>query len=119
MAIVPPSIGRAALTHFRVLSRQSELGISLVEARPHTGRTHQIRVHLAAAGHPIVGDMLYGGTAARAMAHRVGISRPALHAREITFNHPVSGDLIRAAAPLPCDLVATGLFDGLADHANE
>ncbi len=78
-----------AITHFRTL-QQLENGV-LVEARPATGRTHQIRVHAAERGFPILGDVLYGGR-----SH----SRVCLHAREISFRHPATGDTVRFEAPV-------------------
>jgi 23S rRNA pseudouridine1911/1915/1917 synthase len=93
--------GRAARTCFRALARAR--GLAWIEATPATGRTHQVRVHLAALGHPVVGDTLYGGgdRAARAAA-RLGLRRPALHAARLAFP-----TLAReASAPLAADLEA-------------
>lgn len=75
--------GREALTYVDTLG--SAQGCSALRCRLHTGRTHQIRVHLASRGHPLVGDRLYGGAAA------FGLERQALHAAELSFAHPVSG----------------------------
>ena len=74
--------------------------ISAVRCRLHTGRTHQIRVHMASRGHPLVGDVLYGG---RPM---LGLARQALHAAELAFDHPDDGQLRAFEAPLPADLAA-------------
>ena len=74
--------------------------ISAVRCRLHTGRTHQIRVHMASRGHPLVGDLLYGG---RPM---LGLTRQALHAAELAFAHPDDGQLRAFEAPLPADLAA-------------
>ena len=82
-------------TLFRVLARGD--GCVLVEAKPVTGRTHQLRVHFASIGHPIVGDTLYGHPDAR-------IGRQALHARTLTFPHPATGERMTLTAPLPDDL---------------
>jgi 23S rRNA pseudouridine1911/1915/1917 synthase len=87
--------GREAVTAYRVVERFS--GASLIEARPKTGRTHQIRVHLAAIGHPIVGDRVYG------RASNI-IERQFLHARQITFAHPQSNETITIDAPLAPEL---------------
>lgn len=88
--------GRDALTFFKVVARLN--GFTYIEAYPKTGRTHQIRVHLAHTGHPIVGDDLYGKKA-RNMAER-----PLLHAYKIEFKHPVKGTLISIEAPVPEDI---------------
>ena len=85
----------AARTEFRVLARSGEC--TLVEAKPITGRTHQLRVHFASLGHPICGDALYGIQNRR-------IARQALHARYLSFPHPVTGDMLSLTAPIPDDL---------------
>jgi 23S rRNA pseudouridine1911/1915/1917 synthase len=82
---------REALTHYRVLFSSSRY--SWLKLFPETGRTHQIRVHLAAAGHPVLGDHLYGD--------RRSFSRLALHAYSLTFQHPLTGHIITSTAPLP------------------
>ena len=92
---------------------------SLVECRLETGRTHQIRVHMQAIGHALVGDPVYGAqaTASQAMVKRadlseaagqtvLGFSRQALHAKEIRFIHPVSGKEMRFEADYPADFAA-------------
>jgi 23S rRNA pseudouridine1911/1915/1917 synthase len=94
--------GRPARTHYRVLARYTDpVEATLVECRLETGRTHQVRVHLAAIGHPVVGDARYGG--ARQTA-RVG--RPFLHASRLAFDHPRTGERCRFESPLPLDLEA-------------
>ncbi len=93
--------GMRAETAFRVLARTK--GYALVEARPRTGRTHQIRVHLAGEGCPIVGDARYGGSAE---AGGLPVLRQMLHARSVSFRHPVSGLEVRVEAPLPADFLA-------------
>ena len=101
--------GRAAVTHYRVLQRfRAHTHISV---RLETGRTHQIRVHLAHIRHPLVGDPVYGrrlaipadATLSLQEALR-GFKRQALHARRLGFAHPVSGELLRWEAPLPDDM---------------
>jgi 23S rRNA pseudouridine1911/1915/1917 synthase len=77
---------------------------TLVEARPQTGRTHQIRVHLASVGHPILGDRSYGGGGED--ARRLGLERPFLHASRLAFDHPVTGRRIEVEEPLPDDLTS-------------
>jgi 23S rRNA pseudouridine1911/1915/1917 synthase len=94
--------GKPARTHYRVLAELTgpadvaELGCTL-----DTGRTHQIRVHLESVGHPLVGDTLYGR--GRPV---LGLTRPFLHAAELTIDHPTSGDRITWTSRLPPDLVA-------------
>ena len=69
--------------------------------RLETGRTHQIRVHLAAIGHPVVGDRVYGRG-----GHELGLTRQFLHAARLAFEHPITGRRIELDSPLPPDLVA-------------
>ncbi|HYM11800.1 MAG TPA: RluA family pseudouridine synthase [Bryobacterales bacterium] len=88
--------GRSALTDFRLLEQWP--GFALLEVRIATGRTHQIRVHLAAIGHPVVGDTLYGAPA------QPSLPRLFLHARQIVFHHPTTGQTVRVEAPLPAAL---------------
>lgn len=92
--------GRPARTRWRVLRRYPEAGVSELEIRPETGRTHQIRVHLAAAGLPLVGDVVYG----RARGREAALGRPALHAEVLSFDHPEDGSRRRFEAELPEDL---------------
>lgn len=96
--------GRAAATAFEVLERFERA--TLLQAAPRTGRTHQIRVHLASTRHPILGDRRYGGGGPDAAA--LGLSRPFLHAWRIGLDHPVTGARIEVEDPLPADL-ATAL----------
>ncbi len=96
--------GRAAATRWRVLRRFPKSGAVKLEIRPETGRTHQIRVHLAAHNLPLLGDETYGQAAGGAFAR--ALSRPALHAALLGFVHPTTGETLRFEAPLPADLVA-------------
>ncbi len=106
------SRGKLAVTRYRVLATSSEPGSpSLVECRLETGRTHQIRVHLAALGHPLLGDATYGSGFA-ASARRLGprarealatLGRQALHAGELGFDHPLTGKPMLFRAKLPLD----------------
>jgi 23S rRNA pseudouridine1911/1915/1917 synthase len=91
---------RPAETRFDVLERFPR--VTLLEATPRTGRTHQIRVHLSSVGHPILGDRRYGGGGQD--AERLGLSRPFLHSHRLAFEHPLSGRRIRTQDPLPEDL---------------
>jgi len=87
--------GKPSETRFRVMKRYQES--ALVEAKPMTGRTHQIRVHAYALGHPLVEDLLYGAR------DRYGIPRPMLHAQSLSFTHPVSNEKVKFSAPHPAD----------------
>jgi 23S rRNA pseudouridine1911/1915/1917 synthase len=85
--------------------------VALLRCRPETGRTHQIRVHLAAVGMPIAGDPLYGDGAPPALSprlasHVAALGRQALHAAALSFLHPASGERMRLEAPLPRELHA-------------
>jgi 23S rRNA pseudouridine1911/1915/1917 synthase len=92
--------GVEAVTDLEVRERLP--GVTLLVARPRTGRTHQIRVHLRSVGHPILGDRAYGGGGDD--ARRLGLSRPFLHAWRLSFAHPVTGERIEVEEPLPEDL---------------
>jgi len=93
--------GREAATGFTV--RERLVRTTLLEAAPETGRTHQIRVHLQAVGHPIVGDTRYGGGGDE--ARRLELHRPFLHAWRLDLVHPLTGEPVHAEEPLPPDLV--------------
>lgn len=93
--------GREAVTNWQVLEVFSA-GYSFVELRPETGRTHQIRVHMAYAGCPIAGDEMYGRK--KVTWERFGISRQCLHAYSLTFPHPRSGETMHFVAPLWNDM---------------
>ena len=97
--------GRAAVTRWQVLEYLP--GATLVRLAPETGRTHQLRVHLAALGHPVVGDRLYGVRQVKGPT----FSRQALHAEESRFTHPTTGRTVVVASPLPPDLA--GLLEAL------
>lgn len=99
---VDRAAGREAETAFEVLERFEVA--TLVEARPRTGRTHQIRVHLAAVGHPILGDARYGGGGD--VARSLGLSRPFLHSWRVSFDHPITGARIDLEDPMPQELTA-------------
>ncbi len=95
---------REAITDYRVARRFRHY--TLIEARPHTGRTHQLRVHFAAAGHPVVGDTLYGAPSKINVGGeaRKTLLRNFLHAAAIEFVHPGTHQMLRLTAPLPEDL---------------
>jgi 23S rRNA pseudouridine1911/1915/1917 synthase len=95
------SSGREAQTRYEVL-RQLD-GFAYVQLFPKTGRTHQLRVHLASIGHPILGDRLYGGTLGPGLPQ---IARQALHAHRLELTHPVTGNLLQLESPLPSDMEA-------------
>jgi len=97
---VGPVGGREAATEVEV--RELLDRATLAEVRPRTGRTHQIRVHLSAVGHPILGDRAYGGGGGD--ASRLGLRRPFLHAWRVSFVHPLTGGRVEAEDPLPPDL---------------
>jgi 23S rRNA pseudouridine955/2504/2580 synthase len=98
--------GRDALTIFRREHAwpNHEPPLALLEAELKTGRTHQIRVHLAHLGHALAGDDKYGDFAWNRELAREGLKRMFLHARQLTFRHPVSGDVMRVESPLPVEL---------------
>ena len=113
--------GRRAVTNYEVVKRWTDpQPTTLVHCVLETGRTHQIRVHLAAIGHPVVGDGRYESAAVPARGRRRGAviapamrpDRPFLHAEVLGFDHPTSGERLRFESPLPPDLVA--VLDGLA-----
>ncbi|NDG76534.1 MAG: RluA family pseudouridine synthase [Acidimicrobiia bacterium] len=94
--------GRASRTHYALeQSFHTPREASLLECRLETGRTHQIRVHLASIGHPVVGDAQYGGARAGIRA-----GRPMLHARELAFDHPRTGERVSFQAAAPADFAA-------------
>jgi len=121
MAVVAAAKGRAAVTRYRVERRFGAEGnwqAALVECRLLTGRTHQIRVHLAHIGHPLIGDPAYGRRAGRPVARSAPLGaalarfpRQALHARLLGFIHPVTGETLTFNSPMPADMA--GLLGNL------
>ena len=101
--------GRPAVTHYRVLKRFR--GHTLLRAELESGRTHQIRVHLAHVGFPVVGDPVYAGrrrlpagSSPALIAELTGFRRQALHAAHLALTHPVTGQAMQWEAPLPADM---------------
>lgn len=99
--------GRRAVTHFKVLSTCG--GLSLIECRLETGRTHQIRVHMQSIGNPIAGDPLYGIKNTRGLAGQL------LHAGKLRLTHPSTGELVEFTAPIPADFKEFLDKNGLED----
>lgn len=114
MAVLPDDSrrGKRAVTHYRTLRRLDSA--ALIECRLETGRTHQVRVHCASIGHPLLGDPVYGRTpkALRALLDRLDFRRQALHAAELGFTHPLTGERVHFRADPPPDM--TELIDELA-----
>ncbi|MEA4968925.1 MAG: RluA family pseudouridine synthase [Candidatus Pelethousia sp.] len=96
--------GQSAHTEFSVLGRGG--GYTLLRLIPHTGRSHQLRLHMAALGYPLAGDWLYG-------EESQDIARPALHASGLSITHPLTGERLRFEAPLPPDMAALARARGL------
>lgn len=118
--------GKPASTHYQVLATRGDFSLVLVE--PLTGRTHQIRAHLAGQGTPLAGDAVYGG--ATEATDAAGIGRTLLHAWEVAFRHPATGSPCVVRAPIPSDMGAVlsmlELWDGITtlpelsqDHLDE
>jgi len=107
---IRPEIGKEAITYYEVL--EAFRGFSFVKCEPHTGRTHQIRVHLSYIKHPIVADDMYGGKLvyrwqladAEPAVEEPVMTRCALHASTLEFNHPTTGERVKFEAPLPADM---------------
>jgi len=104
IAIVEGPRGKRAVTHWKLVEPLRES--AMVECRLETGRTHQVRVHMASLGHPLVGDPVYGRTrpAHREILKRLGFHRQALHAAALGFEHPVSKENLSFKSPLPSDI---------------
>ena len=100
--------GKRAVTHVQPLGTSASG--SLLEIDLETGRTHQIRVHLAAIGHPLAGDWLYG---------KENAERPMLHAAELVMTHPLTGQHLRVAAPAPADFRKAAEERGLSSFAED
>ena len=96
--IIAPPDGKSALT--RYICGEGHDGISVIQAEIDTGRTHQIRVHLASAGHPLIGDKMYGDATDRTE----GADRALLHACKMSFKQPFGTETIKITAPVPEDM---------------
>ncbi|MEY4851249.1 MAG: hypothetical protein RLZZ331_2253 [Pseudomonadota bacterium] len=113
MAIVKDGRGKHAITHFRTVAAFD--GAAQVECRLETGRTHQIRVHMASIGHALLGDAVYGRTPGKLapLLRDLAFERQALHAATLGFVHPVTQEKLCFESPLPADMVALiGRLDG-------
>ena len=104
MAVHREGRGKHAITHYRVLDRLR--GAALVECRLETGRTHQVRVHMAHLGHPLIGDPVYGRDRKgfKSILETLGFKRQALHAKRLGFIHPVTGQNLSFDSALPIDM---------------
>lgn len=106
MAVLPPNSarGKHAVTHYKTLKLLRDC--ALIECRLETGRTHQVRVHCASIGHPLLGDPTYGRTPAglRPLLKQLGFARQALHAASLGFDHPITGERVDFRAELPSDM---------------
>jgi 23S rRNA pseudouridine1911/1915/1917 synthase len=95
--------GRDAVTRWTVLE-ELPYNMTYIEVRPETGRTHQIRVHMAFSGHPVAGDGLYGGKQLRVPVEFVSVERQCLHAYSLAFRHPVTEESMEFISPLWPDM---------------
>jgi len=119
MAIVPAGRGKHAVTHYRSLRHLS--GATVVECQLETGRTHQIRVHMASIGHPLLGDPAYGRTRGnqREVLNELDFRRQALHAATLGFLHPVGKEKLSFRSQLPGDIVELIGRLSVGDHTGE
>lgn len=98
--------GREAVTCWAVLEKFATGMMTYLEVRPETGRTHQIRVHMAHLGHPVAGDALYGGRQQKQISDTMSIRRQCLHAYSLAFQHPVTGKPVQFVSPVWPDMQA-------------
>lgn len=112
MAIVDSDRAKRAVTHYRLVTPLR--GASLIECRLETGRTHQVRVHMASIGHPLLGDPVYGRNRPehRELLNRLNFKRQALHAAHLGFIHPITSAALSFSSEIPDDM--QGLFSELA-----
>jgi 23S rRNA pseudouridine1911/1915/1917 synthase len=102
IAVVHPPRGKHAITHYRVL--EPLRNAALVECRLETGRTHQVRVHMAHIGHPLLGDPVYGQGRQAELMKRLGFHRQALHAAELKLEHPITKEILTFESVAPADI---------------
>jgi 23S rRNA pseudouridine1911/1915/1917 synthase len=102
IAVVSPPKGKHAVTHYRVL--EPLRNAALVECRLETGRTHQVRVHMAHLGHPLIGDPVYGQGRQAELCRRLGFHRQALHAAALKFEHPITKEILTFESVAPPDI---------------
>lgn len=102
VAVVTAPRGRRAVTHYRLLRPLHKA--AKVECRLETGRTHQVRVHMAHIGHPLLGDPVYGRGALADICRELGFRRQALHAAQLQFHHPINRETMAFESPLPADI---------------
>lgn len=102
ISVVQAPRGRHAITHFRVVKPLNKA--ALVECRLETGRTHQVRVHMAHIGHPLVGDPVYGQGRLADVCRALGFRRQALHAARLDFEHPITREILAFESPTPPDI---------------
>jgi 23S rRNA pseudouridine1911/1915/1917 synthase len=104
VAIVGPDKGKRAVTHWKMVEPLRHA--ALVECKLETGRTHQVRVHMASIGHALLGDPVYGRTRAehREVLKRLAFERQALHAAHLGFIHPITGGALNFESPIPSDM---------------
>jgi 23S rRNA pseudouridine1911/1915/1917 synthase len=102
IAVVSPPKGKLAITHYRVLEPLKNA--ALVECRLETGRTHQVRVHMAHIGHPLLGDPVYGQGRQAELCRRLGFNRQALHAAALIFEHPITKEILTFESVAPDDI---------------
>jgi 23S rRNA pseudouridine955/2504/2580 synthase len=108
--------GKVALSDFSVVDHYRDIA-TLMDVAIRTGRTHQIRVHSAFAGHPVAGDEKYGDRECNARLRALGLRRMFLHASSIAFRWPDTGAAFRAESPLPAEL--RGVLERLREAANQ
>ena len=104
IAVCSPGHGKHAITHWRKIRELRDA--SYIECRLETGRTHQVRVHMASIGHPLVGDPLYGSMRSthRGLLATLGFQRQALHAARLGFIHPINGNALAFDSEIPADM---------------